>query len=111
MYVCVFMCVAPRLVTAACYRELGETMKLLWSKDLHMNTVHVTDVVRAAWHVASLEKLSSGTVFNLSDQGASSEWVESVLCACMLCVRVCVVCMLYWVLLYLMANMLDLYCF
>ena len=66
-----YACLAPRLVTAACYRELNETMKLLWSKDLHMNTVHVIDVVKAAWHVAELPD-PSGTVYNLADKGGSS---------------------------------------
>ena len=48
-------------------------MKLLWTKDLHMNTVHVGDVVRAMWHVASLRELENGAVFNLADKGNSSE--------------------------------------
>ncbi len=47
-------------------------MKLLWTKDLHMNTIHVSDVVRVAWHVANLSE-RSGTIYNLADKGTSSE--------------------------------------
>ena len=79
MHVLFCLSVAPRLVTAACYRELGETMKLLWTKDLLMNTVHVTDVVMAAWHVAGLSE-PSGTVYNLADKGNSSEFYLAVWC-------------------------------
>ena len=54
-------------------------MKLLWTKDLLMNTVHVTDVVMAAWHVAGLSE-PSGTVYNLADKGNSSEFYLAVWC-------------------------------
>lgn len=48
-------------------------MKLLWSKDLKLNTVHVDDVVRASWHVAVwyAENHKEGDkvpVFNLADK-------------------------------------------
>ena len=71
MCVCVCVCVAPRIVTAACYRELKEKMKLLWTKDLQMNTVHVSDVVSALWHLSTAG--STGEVYNLADQGFTSE--------------------------------------
>ena len=73
------MLTAPRLVIAACYRELGEKMKLLWTKDLQMNTVHVSDVARGAWHVATAASLSSGSVYNLADKASSSESLKHLL--------------------------------
>ncbi|KAI9487954.1 hypothetical protein BDB00DRAFT_83521 [Zychaea mexicana] len=42
----------PRLIIGRVYKHLNEEMKLLWSKDLKLNTVHVDDVVRATWHAA-----------------------------------------------------------
>ena len=49
-------------------------MKLLWSKDLKLNTVHVDDVVRASWHLAEWYEQSGRKpedetpIFNLSDK-------------------------------------------
>lgn len=43
----------PRLMAAAIYKHLGETMKLLWSADMKLNTVHVTDVCSAIWFVCN----------------------------------------------------------
>lgn len=39
--------IMPRILAAGVYKELGETMKLLWTKDLKLNTVHVEDLCRA----------------------------------------------------------------
>jgi nucleoside-diphosphate-sugar epimerase len=36
----------PRLVCGYVYRKLGEETKLLWTGDLAINTVHVSDVVK-----------------------------------------------------------------
>ncbi|KAI8149686.1 hypothetical protein BJV82DRAFT_588937 [Fennellomyces sp. T-0311] len=64
----------PRLIIGQVYKHLGEEMKLLWSKDLKLNTVHVEDVVRASWHVAKWyadtgKKPEDGAVvFNLADK-------------------------------------------
>ncbi|KAG2226452.1 hypothetical protein INT45_014196 [Circinella minor] len=64
----------PRLIIGRVYQHLDEEMKLLWSKDLKLNTVHVDDVVRASWHVAkwyeeSGKKPEDETpIFNLSDK-------------------------------------------
>lgn len=63
--------ITPRIVTAACYRELKEKMKLLWTKDLQMNTVHVSDVVSALWHLSTAG--STGEVYNLADQGFTTQ--------------------------------------
>lgn len=46
-------------------------MKLLWTKDLRMNTVHVRDVVRALWHLRDAGP--PGEVYNLADKGETSE--------------------------------------
>ena len=50
----------------ASYAELKEEMKLLWSGDLRLNTVHVRDVVKAVLHVA--DKGLKNQVFNLCDK-------------------------------------------
>lgn len=41
-------------------------MKLLWGGDLKINTVHVTDVVRALWFLVSHGEV--GKVYNLADK-------------------------------------------
>ena len=71
---CLMLPVAPRLIIAACYKQLGEKMKLLWTKDLKMNTVHVQDVVRALWHLRDAGP--SCEVYNLVDKGETSEFDE-----------------------------------
>ncbi|KAK7866504.1 hypothetical protein R5R35_014366 [Gryllus longicercus] len=63
---------APRLVIGAVYKHLGEMMKLLWSKDLKMNTVHVTDLCRALWHLATRDD-TIGQIYNIVDQGDSTQ--------------------------------------
>lgn len=47
-------------------------MKLLWGPDLHMNTVHVKDVVRAIWHVTDKTE-TIGQSYNLVDEGDSTQ--------------------------------------
>jgi nucleoside-diphosphate-sugar epimerase len=64
--------VASRLVVGAVYKHLGEMMKLLWGPDLHMNTIHVRDVVRAMWHVANRPE-TVGQTYNLVDEGDSTQ--------------------------------------
>lgn len=61
----------PRLVTGAVYKQLGEDMKFLWSKDLRINTVHVRDVCRALFLLA--EKGKKGEVYNLADSGETNQ--------------------------------------
>lgn len=58
--------ISPRLITGAVYKHLGEKMKLLWSGDLRINTVHVDDVCRAIVHVA--QNADAGAIFNLADK-------------------------------------------
>lgn len=61
----------PRLIIGAVYKELGESMQLLWTKDLKMSTVHVSDVCRAVWHLTNHG--DSGDVFNLADKGNTTQ--------------------------------------
>jgi len=68
----------PRLIIGAVYKQLHEKMKLLWTKDLQMNTVNVEDVIRAIWYVCA--NGPSKEIYNLADkqettQGMISEMV------------------------------------
>ncbi|XP_013406133.1 uncharacterized protein LOC106170709 [Lingula anatina] len=67
----------PRLVIGAVYKFLGEKMKLLWGKDLKMNTVHVDDLCRAIWHLLSHGK--TGEVYNIVDKGDTTQGLISEL--------------------------------
>ncbi|GAN06133.1 NAD-dependent epimerase/dehydratase [Mucor ambiguus] len=64
----------PRLIIGRIYKYLDEEMKLLWSKDLKLNTVHVDDVSRACWYLAqwytdnSIGATGQVPVFNLVDK-------------------------------------------
>lgn len=61
----------PRLIVGAVYAHLKEKMKLLWTKELRMNTVHVSDVSCAIWHLAEHGEI--GGVYNLADKGDTSQ--------------------------------------
>ena len=61
----------PRLLIGAIYRYTKEKMKLLWTKDLHMNTVHVVDVCAAVWHLFTHGH--RGQVYQLADKGNTSK--------------------------------------
>jgi nucleoside-diphosphate-sugar epimerase len=61
----------PRLIVAAVYKSLGDTMEFLWDKDLRINTVHVRDVVAAIWHLTSHGNV--GEVYNLADQNDTDQ--------------------------------------
>lgn len=45
----------PRIMVAAIYKQLGETMKLLWGADLKLNTLHIEDLCRAIRFVCNRE--------------------------------------------------------
>ncbi|KAM3581786.1 hypothetical protein VKS41_005946 [Umbelopsis sp. WA50703] len=67
--------ITTRLVIGKVYKRLNEEMKLLWNKDLKLNTVHIHDVVRACWHLAKWYDESGHAagknqcpVFNLADK-------------------------------------------
>ncbi|KAK6617539.1 hypothetical protein RUM44_005127 [Polyplax serrata] len=62
----------PRLVIGSIYKHLGECMKLLWTKDLKMNTVHVNDVCRAIWFVISRED-TKFNIYNIVDDSNSTQ--------------------------------------
>ncbi len=47
-------------------------MKLLWTKDLRMNTVHVTDIARALWLLGATGG-EGGEVYNVVDSGDTSK--------------------------------------
>ncbi|PSN37282.1 hypothetical protein C0J52_17192 [Blattella germanica] len=64
--------IAPRLVIGAVYKHLGEMMKLLWGKDLKMNTIHVIDLCRAIWFL-SLRDDSLSQVYNIADRGDTTQ--------------------------------------
>lgn len=59
-------------MVGAVYKHLGEMMKLLWGPDLHMNTVHVRDVVRAIWHVVNSPD-TIGKTYNVVDEDDSTQ--------------------------------------
>lgn len=63
--------ISPRLICGAVYKHLGEKMKFLWSADLKMNTVHVNDVSKALWHIAT--KCPKGEIYNLADKNDTSQ--------------------------------------
>ncbi|OAA61003.1 NAD dependent epimerase dehydratase family protein [Niveomyces insectorum RCEF 264] len=78
--------VATALCMARVYKALDEEMKWLWTKDLRTNTVHIDDVTRALWEVAtwydtkkggeSWDAKAMGTavpVFNVVDKGATTQ--------------------------------------
>ncbi|KAG2189247.1 hypothetical protein INT44_004389 [Umbelopsis vinacea] len=67
--------ITTRLVIGRVYKKLNEEMKLLWNKDLKLNTVHIRDVVRACWHLAKwydengiATKKDRKILFNLADK-------------------------------------------
>ncbi|CAG9787453.1 unnamed protein product [Diatraea saccharalis] len=62
----------PRLLYGGIYKHLGETMKLLWTADLKMNTVHVLDVCRAVWAVAR-PRGAAHRVYNVVDEADSTQ--------------------------------------
>lgn len=59
-----------RLVITGLYRDLGETMKLFWGEDLGMNTIHVRDLARAIWHLASEAPCG---IYHATDDGATTQ--------------------------------------
>jgi len=73
--------ITPRLICAAVYKTLGETMEFLWNDELKINTVHVADVVAALWHLTS--NGNNGEIYNLADsndttQGSVGKILESL---------------------------------
>jgi len=73
--------ITPRLIIGAVYRQLKEEMKLLWTKDLKINTVHVEDVAKALWHVSTNKSekggrdgpVTSKEIYNVADKGDTDQ--------------------------------------
>lgn len=68
----IFWIVATRLVIAALYKHMNETMKLLWNESMKMNTVHVDDVVAAAFILAQ-NPLANKQCYNIVDDSQSTQ--------------------------------------
>ena len=67
---------------ARVYQHLEHEMKWLWTKDLHTNTAHVHDVVRALWDIAAwydagkngwTGDMGDVATFNVVDKGATTQ--------------------------------------
>lgn len=68
---------------ARVYKEKDEEMKWLWTKDLRTNTVHISDVVRALWDMASWydagkkgwdnKTMGEVATFNVVDKGVTTQ--------------------------------------
>jgi len=63
--------ISPRLICGAVYKHLNEKMKFLWSSNLKMNTVHVNDVCKALWHIAT--KCPEKEIYNLCDKNDTTQ--------------------------------------
>lgn len=61
----------PRIICAATYTVTKEKMKMLWSGDLTLNTVHVNDVCKAT--ALLCEKGAVGSVYNLCDKSQTDQ--------------------------------------
>ncbi|XP_069102711.1 uncharacterized protein [Argopecten irradians] len=61
----------PRLIIGAIYKYIRQKMKMLWTKDLKMNTVHVEDVCRAVWHLCLHG--NRGQVYNIVDSADTTQ--------------------------------------
>lgn len=61
----------PRLLCGSIYRFIKKPMKMLWSADIRLNTVHVEDVARAA--LLAAKSAPKGAVYNLADTADSTQ--------------------------------------
>lgn len=62
---------APRLIIGAIYKYIKQKMKMLWTKELRMNTVHVHDLSRAIWHL--FHHGQSGHIYNCVDKNGTTQ--------------------------------------
>jgi nucleoside-diphosphate-sugar epimerase len=76
--------IGTALTLARVYQHLQEEMKWLWTKDLRVNTVHVTDVTRALFDIANwyvvkehanwdVKTMGKIPIFNIVDKGQTSQ--------------------------------------
>jgi len=61
----------PRIICAATYTYTKDKMKLLWTGDMRIHTVHVIDVVLAIIHL--WKKGKTGDIYNLSDKSDTTQ--------------------------------------
>eukprot|EP00053_Salpingoeca_punica_P007018 m.65000 g.65000 ORF g.65000 m.65000 type:complete len:366 (+) comp13961_c0_seq2:365-1462(+) len=61
----------PRLIVGAVYKKIDETMKVLWTAKLRLNTVHVDDLVKGL--VLLAEKGVLKEVYNFADKADSTQ--------------------------------------
>jgi hypothetical protein len=61
----------PRITMGRVYKFTDEKMRMLWGGDLKMNTVHVSDVCRAMWHLTSHG--NTGRAYNLADKNDTDQ--------------------------------------
>ncbi|XP_063675688.1 dTDP-D-glucose 4,6-dehydratase-like [Bolinopsis microptera] len=59
--------ITSQLVIASIYSHLGETMKLIWNKNMYVNTVHVEDLCHAVTHL--IKDGIPGETYNVVDMG------------------------------------------
>ncbi|XP_077288188.1 uncharacterized protein LOC143912728 isoform X2 [Arctopsyche grandis] len=64
--------ITPRLLVGAIYKQLGEMMKLMWTADLKLNTIHVIDLCRAITFLAE-KKEAIGQTYNVVDKGETTQ--------------------------------------
>lgn len=80
-----------RIVCASCYAEgagseesksdrLGHEMSLMWDAHMKINTVHITDVIRALWCVYTAAPPRS--IWNLCDQSDTDQGKVRRSCCC-----------------------------
>jgi len=63
----------PRMICAATYIGGKEKLKLLWTEDMKINTVHVDDV--AAGIVLLFQKGKIGEIYNLCDKNDTTQGI------------------------------------
>lgn len=61
----------------AIYKHLSEVMKLPWTADVKVNTVHVQDLVKATYHLCLHGK--PGETYNVVDKGETTQGQLSTL--------------------------------
>uniref|UniRef100_A0A336L5B6 CSON003295 protein n=1 Tax=Culicoides sonorensis TaxID=179676 RepID=A0A336L5B6_CULSO len=70
----------PRIIAAILYKHLNTSMKLLWTKDLKLNTIHVEDVASAIFHLTTNAR-AENEIFNVVDQSHSTQGsITDILC-------------------------------
>jgi nucleoside-diphosphate-sugar epimerase len=69
----------PRIIIAALYKYLNETMKLLWNADMKMNVVHVEDVCTAILELMQNGKANKQIVNVVDDSRATQGLITDLL--------------------------------